>query len=124
MRLARVSPEAAADLRVALSRNPGLAERAATPSGAGEVMRAMTQEAEVRRSPELRATRFVDDWRKLDTQREGLFRLSDRGPRQGVEARMGRLAQELKRDPRAAGSFGGSSKGAWVGRAQPGSGDR
>ena len=108
--LARVSPEAAADLRVALSRNPGLAERAATPSGAGEVMRAMTQEAEVRRSPELRATRFVDDWRKLDTQREGLFRLSDRGARQAVEARMGRLAQELKGDPELQGALGDRRK--------------
>ena len=53
--LARVSPKAAADLRVALSRNPGLAERAATPAGVGDAMRAMEQEAEVRRSPELRA---------------------------------------------------------------------
>ena len=108
--LARVSPEAAADLRSALSRNPGLAERAATPAGAGEVMRAMTQEAEVRRSPDLRAARFVEDWRKLDTQREGLFRLSDRGARQAVEARMGRLAQELKRDPELQGALGDRRK--------------
>ena len=103
--LARLSPEAAADLRVALSRNPGLAEQATTPAGAGEVMRAMTQEADVRRSPELRAARFVEDWRKLDTECEGLFRLSDRGARQAVEARMGRLAQELKGDPELQGAL-------------------
>ena len=83
-----------------------MVERAATPAGTGEVMRAMEQEAEVRRSPKLRATRFVEDWRKLDTQREGLFRLSDRGAPQAVEAGMGRLAYQLKSDPELQGALG------------------
>lgn len=69
-------------------------------------MDAMRQEGEVRRSPELRAARFIEDWRKLDTQREGLFRLGDRGARQAVETRMDWLAHQLKGDPELQGVLG------------------
>ena len=87
----------AADLRSALSRSPGLASK-----GEGAVLAAVKREAEIRRSPKLRAERFVQDWRKLEGQRQALRGSEHDGPRKEVEERMKGLARGLERDPQLA----------------------
>jgi Ti-type conjugative transfer relaxase TraA len=94
-----VSSEATADLRSALSRNPGLARHGATPEGMKAVQRAMATERTVRLDPGARAERFVEDWRGLQAKRIELgvsYQTAD--ARKAIEGRMKAMADGLGRD--------------------------
>jgi Ti-type conjugative transfer relaxase TraA len=94
-----VSREATADLRSALSRNPGLAAQGATPEGMKAVQRAMATERTVRLDPGARAERFVEDWRGLQLRRAELgvgYQTAD--ARKAIEGRMKAMADGLGRD--------------------------
>jgi hypothetical protein len=60
--LSAASPEAAQDLRSALSRQRGIAGRVDQPGGMEAVGKAVAHEGQVRRDPQLRAERFVESW--------------------------------------------------------------
>jgi Ti-type conjugative transfer relaxase TraA len=94
-----VSREATADLRSALSRNPGLAAQGATPEGMKAVQRAMATERTVRLDPGARAERFVEDWRGLQERRAELgvgYQTAE--ARKAIEGRMKSMAEGLGRD--------------------------
>ena len=94
-----VPPEVTADLRSALSRNPGLAAQGATPEGMKAVQRAMATERTVRLDPGARAERFVEDWRGLQAKRAELglgYQTAD--ARKAIEGRMKAIADGLGRD--------------------------
>ena len=94
-----VSRDATADLRSALSRNPGLARQGATPEGMKVVQRAMAAERTVRLDPAARAERFVEDWRGLQARRAELgssYQTAD--ARKAIEGRMKLMADGLGRD--------------------------
>jgi Ti-type conjugative transfer relaxase TraA len=94
-----VSRETTADLRSALSRNPGLAAQGATPEGMKAVQRAMATERTVRLDPGARAERFVEDWRGLHAKRAELgvgYETAD--ARKAIEGRMKSMAEGLGRD--------------------------
>lgn len=94
-----VSREATADLRAALTRNPGLAGRGATPEGMKDVQRAMAGEGKVRLDPAARAERFVQDWRGLHARRLELgSSYQNADARKAIEGRMKAMAQGLGRD--------------------------
>jgi hypothetical protein len=94
-----VYPEATADLRSALSRNPGLARLGATPEGMEAVQRAMATERTVRLDPGARAERFVEDWRGLQAKRAELgVGYETSGARKAIEGRMKSMADGLGRD--------------------------
>jgi Ti-type conjugative transfer relaxase TraA len=97
--LSAASPEAAQDLRSALSRQRGLAGRVDQPGGLEEIGKAMAHEGQVRRDPQLRAERFVESWTRLKTQHTELGGWQNADARQKVEARMKGLAGGLARDP-------------------------
>ncbi|MBV9509915.1 MAG: Ti-type conjugative transfer relaxase TraA [Caulobacteraceae bacterium] len=96
--LARISPEAARDLRAALNRNPGLARGVERPGGLDAAMKAMAHEGHVRIDPALRADRFVEDWTSLSARREALKGWEHTEARKAVESRMKAMAQGLGRD--------------------------
>jgi Ti-type conjugative transfer relaxase TraA len=94
-----VSRETTADLRSALSRNPGLARQGATPEGMKAVQRAMATERTVRLDPGARAERFVEDWRGLQAKRAELgvgYQTAE--ARKAIEGRMKSMADGLGRD--------------------------
>jgi Ti-type conjugative transfer relaxase TraA len=94
-----VSREATADLRSALSRNPGLARQGATPERMKAVQRAMATERTVRLDPAARAERFVEDWRGLQAKWAELglgYETAD--ARKAIEGRMKSMADGLGRD--------------------------
>ena len=93
------SPEAAQDLRSALSRQRGLAGRVDQPGGLAAIGKAMAHEGQVRRDPQLRAERFVESWTRLKTQHAELSGWQNTDARRKVEARMRGLAGGLARDP-------------------------
>jgi hypothetical protein len=97
--LSAASPEAAQDLRSALSRQRGLAGRVDQPDGMQAIGKAMAHEGQVRRDPQLRAERFVESWTRLKTQHAELGGWQNADARQKVEARMKGLAGGLARDP-------------------------
>ena len=97
--LSAASPEAAQDLRSALSRQRGLAGRVDQPGGLEAIGKAMAHEGQVRRDPQLRAERFVESWARLKTQHAELSGWQDADARRKVEARMKGLAGGLARDP-------------------------
>ena len=106
-----LSPERAKDLRSALSRSPGLAGRGLTPQGAGELERAVGQEAKVRTDPALRAERFVSDWRALQTRHRALEDTFDkRGEFKRVDERMKGMVKGLERDPQVESLLRGKRK--------------
>ncbi|TPG39845.1 hypothetical protein EAH79_14280 [Sphingomonas koreensis] len=87
-----------ADLSAAIARDPALI----TESAGGRTARAITAmqlEAEVRTNPELRADRFVTQWRQLSEQRDRLSGWQQEEAREGVEMRMRALAKGLAQDP-------------------------
>jgi Ti-type conjugative transfer relaxase TraA len=97
--LEAVSRQETADLRSALSRNPGLAAQGATPEGMKAVQRAMATERAVRLDPGARAERFVGDWRGLQAKRAELgigYQTAD--ARKAIEGRMRTMAEGLGRD--------------------------
>ena len=87
-----------ADLSAAVARDPTLVAEAAEGRTA-RAIRAMQLEAEVRTNPELRADRFVAQWRQLGEQRDGLSGWQNEDARKGVETRMRSLAKGLEKDP-------------------------
>jgi Ti-type conjugative transfer relaxase TraA len=86
------------DLSAAVARDPTLVADAAQGRTA-RAIRAMQLEAEVRSNPELRADRFVAQWRRLGEQRDGLSGRQNEDARNGVETRMRALAKGLEKDP-------------------------
>ncbi len=97
--LSAASPEAAQDLRSALSRQRGLAGRVDQPGGLAAIGKAMAHEGQVRRDPQARAERFVESWTRLKAQHAELGGWQNADARRKVEARMKGLAGGLARDP-------------------------
>jgi len=120
--LSAASPEAAQDLRSALSRQRGLAGRVDQPGGLEAIGKAVAHEGQVRRDPQLRAERFVESWTRLKTQHAELSGWQDADARRKVEARMKGLAGGLARDPQVESVLAGRrrelglSPGAVAGR--------
>jgi hypothetical protein len=120
--LSAASPEAAQDLRSALSRQRGLAGRVDQPGGLAAIGKAMAHEGQVRRDPQLRAERFVESWTRLKTQHAELGGWQNADARRKVEARMKGLAGGLARDPQVESVLAGRrrelglSPGAMPGR--------
>jgi len=120
--LAATSPEAAVDLRSALSREPGLAGRVDQPGGMEAIGGALAREGQVRRDPQLRAERFVETWTRLKAQHAELGGWQNADARRKVEARMKGLAGGLARDPQVESMLAGRrrelglSPGAMPGR--------
>jgi hypothetical protein len=108
-RLETVDLEAAHDLSSAFRRDPKLGRRALEPGGMGTLKAAMSHEAKVRLSPELRADRFVADWRRLAGQQA-----SDRHG-----ARLHGMVRQLDRDPQLAQALAGRRIELGLGRAPP-----
>lgn len=114
-----VSSEATADLRSALSRNPGLAAQGATPEGMKAVQRAMATERTVRLDPASRAERFVEDWRGLQAKRAELgvsYQHAD--ARKAIEGRMKTMAQGLGRDAQVESILRGKKLELGLGKAR------
>ena len=107
------SKDAAADLRSSLRRTPGLAAQ-----GEGAVVAAMSTEAEIRQSPELRAERFVADWSRLQARRGQLAGWEHADARGRVEARMKGMAEGLGRDPQVESILRGKRQELGLGRGQ------
>lgn len=120
--LSAASPEAAQDLRSALSRQRGFAGRVDQPGGLAAIGKAMAHEGQVRRDPQLRAERFVESWTRLKTQHAELGGWQNADARRKVEARMKGLAGGLARDPQVESVLAGRrrelglSPGAMPGR--------
>jgi Ti-type conjugative transfer relaxase TraA len=120
--LSGASPEAAQDLRSALSRQRGLAGRVDQPGGLAAIGKAMAHEGQVRRDPQLRAERFVESWTRLKTQHAELSGWQDADARRKIEAQMKGLASGLARDPQVESVLAGRrrelglSPGAMPGR--------
>jgi ATP-dependent exoDNAse (exonuclease V) alpha subunit len=120
--LSAASPEAAVDLRSALSRQRGLAGRVDQPGGMDAIGTALARESQVRRDPQLRAERFVESWTRLKTQHAELSGWQNADARRKVEARMKGLAGGLARDPQVESVLAGRrrelglSPGAMPGR--------
>lgn len=95
--LARTAPEAAEDLRSALTRRPSLAGQVDAPGGLASVVAAMAQEAKVRTDPDLRADRFVADWKAL-RERSAELGWGQGAAREAVEGRMRTMAKRVGRD--------------------------
>jgi Ti-type conjugative transfer relaxase TraA len=114
-----VSREATADLRAALSRNPGLAAQGVTPEGMKTVQRAMATERTVRLDPSVRAERFVEDWRGLQAKRAELgvgYQTAD--ARKAIEGRMKIMAQGLGRDAQVESILRGKKLELGLGKAR------
>ena len=111
------SPDTAADLRTVLSRDPGVVRK-----GGDAVMGALAKEAEVRRSPELRAQRFLDDWARLDASRGQAAGTARTAALARVEARMRTMAQGLGRDPQVAALLGAQRQKLGLGRSSDAAG--
>jgi hypothetical protein len=114
-----VSREATADLRAALSRNPGLARQGATPEGMKAVERAMATERTVRLDPGARAERFVEDWRRLHLRRAELgvgYQTAD--ARKAIEGRMKAMADGLGRDAQVESLLRGKKLELGLGKAR------
>ncbi|WP_375399023.1 AAA family ATPase, partial [uncultured Sphingomonas sp.] len=86
------------DLSAAIARDPTLVAEAAEGRTV-RAIRAMQLEAEVRANSELRADRFVAQWRQLGEQRDGLSGWQNEDARTGVETHMRALAKGLEKDP-------------------------
>jgi len=87
---------AARDLESAVARDPSLLDEAAA-GRTRRVILAMEIEAQIRSNANLRADRFVADWQRMERQR--LEWSGDRERAQGIRESMGRMADDLKRDP-------------------------
>ena len=97
--LSAASPEAAQDLRSALSRQRGLAGRVDQPAGLDAIGKALARENQVRLDPQLRAERFVERWTGLKARHAELGGWQHADARRKVEERMKTLAKGLGRDP-------------------------
>jgi Ti-type conjugative transfer relaxase TraA len=93
-----LNPNYRADFEQAYTRAPALAHRTAN-GDLDPAIRAMKVEARLRTSPELRADRFVEDWRKLDQARTEAYVRGDYDAIGRIKQRMGAMADGLQRDP-------------------------
>jgi Ti-type conjugative transfer relaxase TraA len=117
--LESVSRETTADLRSALSRNPGLARQGATPEGMKAVQRAMATERTVRLDPGARAERFVEDWRGLQAKRAELgVSYQNADARKAIEGRMKTMAQGLGPDAQVESILRGKKVELGLGKAR------
>jgi hypothetical protein len=96
--LDQVRPSAGRDADNAFRRDPGLVSQAAS-GRSNAALRALTLEAEIRSNPQMRADRFVEDWRRLDAQRDAAFAAGRFDQRGWITDRMGAMAKSLERDP-------------------------
>jgi hypothetical protein len=115
--LEQASPTAGRDLRSALERRPSLAARIEQPGGLEATFRAMAQEARMRADPQLRAERFVADWRALGARHAQLEGFDNRDARQAVERRMRAMAVGLGRDAELMAALGERRRDLGLGMA-------
>ncbi len=92
-----VRPHAARDLHNAFVHDPSLIDEAADGK-TQRVIRAMQAEAELRTDANLRADRFVANWRQLERQRLRLEHGGNWHEAQTIRNHMGGLAKGLERD--------------------------
>jgi len=92
-----LQPHARADLESAFARHPEHI-RPAAQGNSQAAIRAMRLEAEIRSDPHSRAGRFVEDWQRLQRQRDGLSRTGEHGPARKLSSEMGTMAKSLERD--------------------------
>ena len=95
--LDQARPHAARDADPPFSRDPRLISQTASGRSMA-VRRAMSLEAEIRSNPQMRADRFVEDWRRLDTQRSTAFTAGHFDQHRRISDRMGVMASSLERD--------------------------
>jgi len=95
-----VRPEASRDLRAAFSREPGLVSEAAQGRTSAAI-RAMALEAKLRASPERRADRFVEDWRKLSAAHHACRHAEDESGARAIGQQMAALGKSIERDAQA-----------------------
>ncbi len=95
-----VRPEASRDLRAAFSREPGLVSEAARGRTSAAI-RAMAVEAELRASPERRADRFVEDWRKFAAAHRARRHAGDERGARAIGQQMTALGKSIERDAQA-----------------------
>ncbi len=95
-----VRPDAARDLRSAFVRDTALVDEAAKGHTATAI-RAMVLEAELRASPERRADRFVDDWKKLAKTHRTLRHAGDDAGARAIGQQMTALGKSMERDAQA-----------------------
>jgi Ti-type conjugative transfer relaxase TraA len=93
-------PDASRDLRAAFSRDMGLIGEAAK-GRTNTAIRAMALEAELRASPERRADRFVEDWRKLAKAHRSLRHAGDDAGARAIGQQMSALGKSMERDAQA-----------------------
>lgn len=96
--LNEVKPNAARDLASAFSHQPDLVSQAANGRTANAI-RAMQLEAEIRTNPQMRADRFVENWQRLNRQRQRLMATGDQRNVRALTGQMGSMAKGLERDP-------------------------
>jgi hypothetical protein len=81
-----------------MNREPSLIDDAAKGRTAATI-RAMVLESELLTSPERRADRFFDEWRKLSREREVHRFNADEAGARSAEAGMAAMGKQLQRDP-------------------------
>ena len=96
--LDKLRPHAAADLAVALQRDPRLVGEAVAGRTA-DAIRAANHELRVRTDPQLRADRFADDWRTAQREWSRQVEAGNKAGEKHAEARMTALRDGLARDP-------------------------
>ena len=100
------NPLTAQILNSALNRNPGLAKQIHAPGGMDKIVSAMRIESAALKDPEVRAQRFIEAWKGLQSQHDKLFRFADREARTATEGRMRGIVEELAKDPAAQAALG------------------
>jgi Ti-type conjugative transfer relaxase TraA len=98
--LRRKNRDRAQDVRQALWRKPGLAQQAESPQGRKALSKAIETEAKIRVDPQLRADRFVDDWKRFVRQSPETGDWRDPTRQAKIEQRMRSLVQAVERDPK------------------------
>ncbi len=88
----------AQDIQAAFDRDPSLVSEAANGQ-TQRTIRAMQIEAEMRNDPQLRAQRFVDDWKHHDQQRDKFSRSGDDFRAIQHNNKLDDLRDTLRRDP-------------------------
>jgi Ti-type conjugative transfer relaxase TraA len=96
--LDELGKRASKDIERAYKADPSLAHEAAD-GRTQRAIRAMKLEAEIRINPQLRADRFVQNWRHLDGQRRDAYARGDHPVMHRVREHMGAMADGLQRDP-------------------------
>ncbi|MFM9851768.1 MAG: Ti-type conjugative transfer relaxase TraA [Sphingomonadaceae bacterium] len=95
--LNQLQPKAGHDLSIALSRQPELIAEAASGRTTNTV-RAMQLEAEIRTNPQLRADRFIENWRRLSDARQHAYEYGGGGENRRITDYMGKMTDDIGRD--------------------------